>query len=64
MPLGNEPGLTLKPGAKLRYLIDGGQLLGADRDIRALLRRVPKEEAADAVVCYLETEEEMKMAIL
>jgi hypothetical protein len=40
------------------------KLLAADRDIRALLRRVPKEEAADAVLWYLETEEEQKMPIL
>jgi hypothetical protein len=40
------------------------KLLAADPDIRSLLSRVPKEEAADAVVWYLETEEDEKMAVL
>ena len=39
-------------------------LLAADPNIRSLLSRVPTAEAADAVVCYLETAEDEKMAVL
>ena len=39
-------------------------LLAADPNIRSLLSKVPTEEAADAVVWYLETEEDEKMAVL
>ncbi len=40
------------------------KLLAADPNIRSLLSKVPTEEAADAVVWYLETEEDEKMAVL
>jgi len=39
-------------------------LLAADPNIRSLLSRVPTAEAADAVVWYLETAEDEKMAVL
>ena len=39
-------------------------LIAADPDIRSLLSRVPASEAADAVVWYLETAEDEKMAVL
>jgi hypothetical protein len=40
------------------------KLLAAAPNIRLLLSRVPTEEAADAVVWYLETDEDEKMAVL
>ncbi len=39
-------------------------LLAADPNIRSLLSRVPTAEATDAVVWYLETAEDEKMAVL
>ncbi|ETW93873.1 hypothetical protein [Candidatus Entotheonella palauensis] len=40
------------------------QLLAADPNLRSLLSRVSKEEAADAVVWYLETAEDEKTVVL
>jgi hypothetical protein len=39
-------------------------LLAADPNIRALLSRVPPETAADAIVWYLETDEEQLTAVV
>ena len=39
-------------------------LLAADSNIRSLLSQVSREDAVDAVVWYLETAEDEKMAVL
>ncbi|HXF38153.1 MAG TPA: hypothetical protein VN687_00445 [Blastocatellia bacterium] len=40
------------------------QLIGADRNIRLLLDRVPREAFPDAIVTYVPTDEEAKLIVL